>query len=84
MGIQTFFKQRRPRQFEHKLIYWDPRKEELAKRVARIRQEMIEAGELDPDAEFPEALTKDEGLVVALPMTVASRSVVPSFTRLDI
>ena len=61
MGIQTFFKQRRPRQFEHKLIYWDPRKEELAKRVARIRQEMIEAGELDPDAELPEALTKEEG-----------------------
>ena len=46
MGIQSFFKQRRPRQFEHKLIYWDPRKEELEKRVERIRQEMIASGEL--------------------------------------
>ena len=50
MGIQSFFKQRRPRQFEHKLIYWDPKKEEIAKRVERIRREMIEAGELDPDS----------------------------------
>ena len=49
MGIQSFFKQRRPRQFEHKLIYWDPKKEEIAKRVERIRREMIEAGELDQD-----------------------------------
>ena len=50
MGIQSFFKQRRPRQFEHKLIYWDPKREELAKRVERIRREMIEAGELEPDS----------------------------------
>ena len=53
MGIQTFCKQRRPRQFEHKLIYWDPRKEELAKRVERVRQEMIASGELDPQAPTP-------------------------------
>ena len=50
MGIQSFFKQRRPRQFEHKLIYGDPKREELAKRVERIRREMIEAGELEPDS----------------------------------
>ena len=49
MGIQSFFKQRRPRQFEHKLIYWDPRKEELEKRVERIRQEMIASGELSAE-----------------------------------
>lgn len=47
MGIQSFFKQRRPRQFQHKLIYWDPKKEELAERVERIRKELIASGELD-------------------------------------
>ena len=57
MGIQTFFKQRRPRQFDHKLIYWDPRKEELEKRVERIRQEMIAAGELNPQVPTSEVPT---------------------------
>lgn len=55
MGIQSFFKQRRPRKFDHKPIYWDPKKEELAQRVARVRQEMIEAGELPQ----PESLAQD-------------------------
>ena len=67
MGIQTFFKQRRPRQFEHKLIYWDPRKEELEKRVERIRQEMIAAGELDPQAPTSEVPT--DGGQTASPST---------------
>ena len=49
MGVQSFFKQRRPRQFEHKLIYWDPRREELQKRVARVRQELVASGELSAE-----------------------------------
>ncbi|WP_152566768.1 hypothetical protein [Porphyromonas sp. COT-239 OH1446] len=47
MAIQGFYRQRRPRQFEHKPIYWDARKEELNRRVERIRQEMIASGEID-------------------------------------
>ena len=58
MGIQSFFKQRRPRQFEHKLIYWDPRKEELEKRIARVREEMIASGELSHEA--AEAMRREE------------------------
>ena len=58
MGVQSFFKQRRPRQFEHKLIYWDPRREELQKRVARVRQELVASGELT--AEEAQRRTADE------------------------
>lgn len=47
MGIQSFFKQRRPRQFDHKPIYWDARREELDKRIARIRAELIASGEIE-------------------------------------
>ena len=72
MGIQTFFKQRRPRQFEHKLIYWDPRKEELEKRVERIRQEMIAAGELDPQASTSEVPTDGDQTAPLSPSTYDS------------
>ena len=61
MGIQTFSSKEDLDNSSTSSSTGIPRKEELAKRVARIRQEMIEAGELDPDAELPEALTKDEG-----------------------
>lgn len=47
MAIQSFFRPRRPRTFEHKYIYWDPRQDALARRVKRIRQELIESGEID-------------------------------------
>lgn len=50
MAIQSFFKQRKPRSFEHKPIYWDARKEELDKRVERIRAELIASGELEGEA----------------------------------
>ena len=72
MGIQTFFKQRRPRQFEHKLIYWDPRKEELEERVERIRQEMIAAGELDPQAPTSEVPTDGDQTAPLSPSTYDS------------
>lgn len=51
MAIQSFFKHRAPRRFEHKPIYWDARKEELDKRVRRVRQELIAKGEIEPTEE---------------------------------
>lgn len=40
MAIFSFFKSRRPRQFEHKPIYWDPQKEMAEERERRIKREM--------------------------------------------
>ena len=38
--MALFYNVRKPRQFEHKPIYWDPDKEELEKRVHRVKREM--------------------------------------------
>ena len=35
-----FFNQRKPRQFRHEPIYYDPRKEELEERVQKVKKEM--------------------------------------------
>ena len=40
MALFSFCNVRKPRQFEHKPIYWDPDKEELEKRVHRVKREM--------------------------------------------
>lgn len=40
MALFSFYNMRKPRQFEHKPIYWDPHKEEMEKRVSRIKREM--------------------------------------------
>ena len=40
MGIMSFYKLRKPRQFDHKPIYFDPRKEALAKRVHKVKMEL--------------------------------------------
>ncbi len=40
MALFSFYKVRRPRQFEHKPIYWDPRKEDLEKRTQRVKREL--------------------------------------------
>jgi len=40
MGLFPFYNMRKPRQYEHKPIYWDPRKEALEERERRIRREM--------------------------------------------
>ena len=40
MALFSFYNVRKPRQFEHKPIYWDPDKEELEKRVHRVKREM--------------------------------------------
>jgi len=42
MALFSFYKVRKPRQFEHKPIYYDPRKEDLEERERRIRREMGE------------------------------------------
>ncbi|MGL5012832.1 MAG: hypothetical protein ACRC6V_00890 [Bacteroidales bacterium] len=49
MGLFFFYNQRKPRQFNHKPIYYDQRKEELEKRIQRVKREM---GEEIKDEEF--------------------------------
>ncbi|MDO5571084.1 MAG: hypothetical protein Q4F97_06410 [Bacteroidales bacterium] len=46
MGL--FFNVRKPRQFRHEPIYFDPRKDALEERVKKVKKEM---GEL-PDEEY--------------------------------
>jgi len=40
MALFSFYNVRKPRQYEHKPIYWDPRKEELEERTRRIKREL--------------------------------------------
>ena len=40
MAIFSFYNMRKPRQYNHKPIYWDPRKEALAERVRKVEIEM--------------------------------------------
>lgn len=40
MAFFSFYNMRKPRQFDHKPIYWDPRKEALEERVQKIKREM--------------------------------------------
>ncbi|MDR2472264.1 MAG: hypothetical protein LBD53_01705 [Tannerella sp.] len=40
MGIFQFYNVRKPRQFEHKPIYYDPRKEALNRRVHKAKMEL--------------------------------------------
>ncbi|MDD6209630.1 MAG: hypothetical protein PUB21_03385 [Bacteroidales bacterium] len=40
MSIFFFYNNRKPRKYEHKPIYWDPRKEALDERIAKIKKEM--------------------------------------------
>ena len=49
MGLGSFYKQRKPRSFDHKPIYYDQRRDELEKRIERIRREVEqeEQAELD-------------------------------------
>ncbi|MDR0573654.1 MAG: hypothetical protein LBG96_06420 [Tannerella sp.] len=48
MGLFSFYHVRKPRQFEHKPIYFDPRKEALEKRIHKVKVEMgVE--DIDPE-----------------------------------
>jgi hypothetical protein len=49
MGLFFFFNNQRTRRFEHKPIYWNQEREALEERVARIRKELEEKGEISPD-----------------------------------
>lgn len=40
MALFSFYNTRKPRQFNRQPIYWDPHKEEMDKRVSRIKREM--------------------------------------------
>lgn len=40
MALFSFYNVRKPRQFSHKPIYWDPKKEEMELRKQRIRREL--------------------------------------------
>jgi len=40
MGVFSFYKMRKPRQFEHRPIYFDPRKEALEKRIHKVKMEL--------------------------------------------
>lgn len=40
MAFFSFYNVRKPRQYEHKPIYWDPRRENLEERERRIRREL--------------------------------------------
>jgi len=40
MGIFSFYNMRKPRQYNHKPIYFDPQKEALAKRIHKVKMEM--------------------------------------------
>jgi len=54
MGIMSFYKLRKPRQFEHKPIYFDPRKEALKKRIHKVKMDL---GVEEPDYEqYKEAI----------------------------
>ena len=40
MAFISFYNMRKPRQFDHKPIYWDPRKEALEERISKVKREM--------------------------------------------
>lgn len=40
MGMFSFYNVRKPRQYNHTPIYYDPRKEALEKRISKIKREM--------------------------------------------
>lgn len=40
MALFSFYNMRKPRQFDHKPIYWDPHKEAMEERVRKMKREM--------------------------------------------
>jgi hypothetical protein len=49
MGMFSFYSVRKPRQYDHKPIYWNPHKEALDKRIHDVKREM---GLEIPDEEY--------------------------------
>lgn len=50
MAVFSFYNMRKPRQYEHKPIYWDPHKEALNKRIHQVKREVGMEDDLDPEA----------------------------------
>lgn len=40
MALFSFYNMRKPRQYEHKPIYWDPHKEAMEERVRKVKREI--------------------------------------------
>jgi hypothetical protein len=40
MALFSFYNVRKPRQFNHKPIYWNPRREALDERIRKVKREM--------------------------------------------
>jgi hypothetical protein len=40
MALFSFYNVRKPRQYEHKPIYWDPHKEAMEDRIRKVKREM--------------------------------------------
>lgn len=40
MALFSFYNVRKPRQFDHKPIYWDPHREAMEERVQKIKREI--------------------------------------------
>ncbi len=40
MALFSFYNMRKPRQYEHKPIYWDPHKEAMEDRIRKVKREM--------------------------------------------
>lgn len=49
MSLFSFYNVRKPRQFGHKPIYWDPHKEAMEERVRKIKREM---GVIEVDEDY--------------------------------
>lgn len=45
MALFSFYNMRKPRRYEHKPIYWDPHKEELEKRIQKVKNEIGQGNE---------------------------------------
>ena len=58
MGL--IFRPRQPRTFHHQPIYWDPKKEQLQRRIEQIRRE-LEAAEGSDTAGSSDDTSKDDG-----------------------
>lgn len=49
MALFSFYNMRKPRQYAHKPIYWDPHKEALNKRIHQVKREVGMEDDLDPE-----------------------------------
>ncbi|MGL4779539.1 MAG: hypothetical protein ACRCXN_01725 [Bacteroidales bacterium] len=60
MGLFFFYNQKKPRGFNHKPIYFDPKKEELDKRIQKVKKEMgMEIDESEYKADLKGAFRND-------------------------